>query len=60
MSQNDLLQTSFGVSRGGVQVTSLLKFIVLTYFYVACELYQPLGKTEFSSVAKTEQTLSHR
>ena len=41
-------------------MTSLLKFIVLTYFYVACELYQPLGKTEFSSVAKTEQTLSHR
>ena len=30
------------------------------HFNVACELSQPMGKTEFSSTAKTEQTLSHK
>ena len=29
-------------------------------FKVACKLSQPIGKTEFSSIAKIEQTLSHR
>ena len=29
-------------------------------FNIACELSQPMGKTEFSSTAKKEQTLSNR
>ena len=29
-------------------------------FSVSCELSHPMGKTEFSSTATTEQTLSHR
>ena len=34
-------------------MTSLLKFRDLTsFFYAACELSQPMGKTEFSSIAK--------
>ena len=29
-------------------------------FNVACELSQPMGKTEFQAPLKIEQTLSHR
>ena len=46
--------------RGGAcDATSEIKSSDVT-FNAACELSQSIGKTEFSSTAKIEQTLSHR
>ena len=53
MSHNDPFQTSLCVFCGGAKMTSLLKFKVSDItFNVACELSQPMGKTEFSRIAK--------
>ena len=42
-------------------MTSLLKFRVMTSFFnVACELSQPMGKTNFLAPPKIEQMLLHR
>ena len=38
-------------------ISKIFSFVVT--FNDACELSQSMGKTEFSSTAKTEQTLSH-
>ena len=52
MSHIDL-RTSFSVFEGAAKMTSLIKFRVLkSVFIVACELSQPMGKTDFSSTAK--------
>ena len=51
---------SFDVFCGEAKVTSLMKFSIDVMFNVACELSQPMGKTDFSSPLKIEQTLSHR
>ena len=53
MSRNSPFQTSLGVFCGGAKMTSLLKFKVSDItFNVACELSRPMGKTEFSRIAK--------
>ena len=44
--------TTFSVFIGWCKMTSLLKLSSDVTFNVACELSQPMGKTEFSSTAK--------
>ena len=56
MSHNHLLQTSFGVFHSGAyDVTYEITSDVT--FNIACELSQPMGKTEFFSTAKKRNKL---
>ena len=57
----NLFRTLFGVFLGGIKMTSILKFRVLTSCLtsrVSC--FSPWARQNFPAPLKIEQTLSHR